>query len=190
MPDLAEILPAQPEQRRPVHLGVAADVIMNPGMEGAAVAAVPGLLGLVLRLNEYRGRIPILPLPRQIIPALQQQDAFARRGEPVSQRAPSRAAADNDEIVTVRHAPAECQRGTNSALAGSGGPLQPRTGGACSADKSANRQMVAAARAATVSARVWSAFRGWRWRDMCGSLGAAARADSHISRYRRSDAWT
>src|SRR6202023_3194420 len=128
MPDLAEILPAQPEQRRPVHLGVAADVIMNPGMEGASVAALPGLLRLVFRLNEYRGRIPILPLPRQIIPALQQQDALARRGEPVSQRAPSRAAADNDEIVTVRHAPAKCQRGTNSALAGSGSPLQPRTG--------------------------------------------------------------
>ena len=107
MPDLAEILPAQPEQRRAVHLGVAADVVMYPGMERRAVAVVPGLLGLVLRLNEYRGRIPVLPLARQIIAALQQQDALARRGEPVSQRATSRTTADDDEIVTVRHAPAE-----------------------------------------------------------------------------------
>src|SRR5438093_1188472 len=80
----------------------------HPGMEGASVAAVPGLLRFVFRLNENRGRVPILPLPRQIIPTLQQQDALARRGEPVSQRAPSRAAADDDEIVLVRHAPAEC----------------------------------------------------------------------------------
>ena len=107
MPDFAEILLAQAKQRRPVHFRVAADVVMNAGMERPSVAAVPGLLCSVLRLDEHGRCVPVFPLARQIISAFHQQDAFAGRGEPVSQRPPSRPAPDDDEIVVLGHAPAE-----------------------------------------------------------------------------------
>src|SRR5262249_57941949 len=47
VPDLAEILLAQAEQRGAVEFGVAADVIMDAGMESPTVLAVPGLPRLV-----------------------------------------------------------------------------------------------------------------------------------------------
>src|SRR5262245_12531388 len=45
--DLTEILLAQAEQRGAVEFGVAADVIMDAGMESPTVLVVPGLLRLV-----------------------------------------------------------------------------------------------------------------------------------------------
>ena len=47
VPDLAEILLAQAEQRRAIKFRVAADVVMNAGMERASVFAVPRLLRYV-----------------------------------------------------------------------------------------------------------------------------------------------
>ena len=51
MPDLAEVLLAQTEERRAVELGVAADVIVGVRMQLLAVAVVPVLLGLVLAFD-------------------------------------------------------------------------------------------------------------------------------------------
>jgi hypothetical protein len=42
--DLAEVLPAKPEQRRSVEFRVAADVVVRVGVERLAVAVAPLLL--------------------------------------------------------------------------------------------------------------------------------------------------
>src|SRR5499427_8975082 len=104
VPDLAEILLAQAEQRGAVEFGVAADVIMDAGMESPAVLAVPGLLRLVFRLHEDGGRVPVVPLAWQEIAALEQQDAPAGRREPMGERAAPGTGADNDHVITLaRH---------------------------------------------------------------------------------------
>ncbi len=101
MPDLAEVLLAQAKERRPIHLRVAPDIVMNAGMERTAVAAVPGLLGHVSRFHEDFGSIPVLALARQIIATLQEQDALARGSESVSERSTPRPAADDDDVVVI-----------------------------------------------------------------------------------------
>src|SRR6516162_6230991 len=74
VPDLAEILLAQAEQRSAVEFGVAADVIMDAGLESSTVFAVPGLPRLVFRLYKDSGRVPVVALSWQEIAALEQQD--------------------------------------------------------------------------------------------------------------------
>src|SRR5262245_12969229 len=76
MPDLAEVLLAQTEQRCAVKLGVAANVIMDARLERLAVLAVPGLLGFVFRFEKDRRGVPILLLAREIA-ALQYQYSLA-----------------------------------------------------------------------------------------------------------------
>src|SRR6516162_3173482 len=101
VPDLAEILLAQAEQRGAVEFGVAADVIMDAGMESPAVLAVPGLLRLVFRLDEDGGRVPVVSLAWQEIAALEQQDALASRREPMGERTAAGTGADNDHVITL-----------------------------------------------------------------------------------------
>src|SRR6516164_3636364 len=62
VPHRCEILLAQPQQYRPIHLGIAADPVMNAGTERAALLVAPGLARLVAFLAEHRLGIPILPL--------------------------------------------------------------------------------------------------------------------------------
>src|SRR5215831_19557440 len=99
--DLAEILPAQAKQRRAVHLGIAAHPIVDPGMERSAILAVPGLLRLILRIDEDGGGIPIFSFPRQKVTTFQEQDLLAAGGEPVREGASPRARADDDDVVML-----------------------------------------------------------------------------------------
>ena len=99
-----EILASQPDQRRAVDLGIAADVIVQAGMEGLAALVVPGLVRLVLAVDEDGLGIPIVRLAFEKVAALQHEDAFARGGEAARQRSPAGAAADHDHIIMVgRH---------------------------------------------------------------------------------------
>ena len=72
MVDLAEILGAQAEQSGAIELRVAAHVVLDARMELLALGVEPGLVGAVLRLDEDRVRVPVLPLARQVAAALQQ----------------------------------------------------------------------------------------------------------------------
>ena len=99
MHDLLEIAFAQAEQRRAVHLGIAADIIMQPRLEGLAVAGDPGLVDLVFGVDEHRLGIPVIHLARQIVAAFQDQDPLARGGQPLRQRRSAGAAADDDQVV-------------------------------------------------------------------------------------------
>jgi hypothetical protein len=51
VPDLLEVLLAQPEQGRAIHLRVAPDVVVDPRVKRVAGVIVPGLVGPVLRLD-------------------------------------------------------------------------------------------------------------------------------------------
>ena len=103
MPDRAEVLLAEPEQDRPVDLRVAPDEVLRVRLEGGAVLVVPGLARDVAVLQEHLARVPVLGLAGEVAAALEQQDALARRSEPVSERASSRAGADDDHVVVVGH---------------------------------------------------------------------------------------
>src|SRR5258708_23673001 len=99
--DLAEILPAQAKQRRAVHLGIAAHPIVDPGMERAAILAVPGLFRLILCVEEDGGGIPIFSFTRQKGAAFQKQDPLAARREPMRERTSPRTRPDADNAVTL-----------------------------------------------------------------------------------------
>src|SRR5690349_1335990 len=112
MADFAEVLLAQPEEDAAVHLAVAADEIMQARPERRAGGAVPGLVGLIPRVDEHRFGVPVLALAGKIVAALEQQDALAGLSELPRHCGAARAGADDDDIVALVHAmmPAGCGR--------------------------------------------------------------------------------
>src|SRR6516225_5447766 len=70
---------------------------MDAGLERLAVLVVPGLLCLIAVLGEHRIGAPVFPLARQVAAALDDQDALARRCQPVGERA----AAGDDDVVAI-----------------------------------------------------------------------------------------
>lgn len=100
MAERFKILFAQPEQRRAVNLRVAADVIGKAGPDFAAVLVEHHLGRIIL---ERAVIIPIVLLTRQERPAFQHEDALAAGGEPMQQRPPARARADDDDVEMLVH---------------------------------------------------------------------------------------
>ena len=103
--DLPEVLGAQPVQGRAVHLGRPAHVVMDLRLERLAVPVEPGVLGDVPTGHKHRLGIPVLQLPGQEIPALQQQDPLPRRRQGVGQGAPARAGPNDDHVIVLTHDP-------------------------------------------------------------------------------------
>ena len=101
VPDLAEVLGPQAEQRRAVELRVPADVVVDLGRELVAVPVVPELRRAVLAAHEHRGGVPVVALTRQVVAPLEQQDPLARRRQPVGQGPSSRSRADHDDVVVL-----------------------------------------------------------------------------------------
>jgi hypothetical protein len=97
--DLAEVLPAEPEERGPVELGVATHVVVGVRVERLTVAVAPGLLGLVAPLEVHRPRAPVGLLARHVVAALEDQDALAPPRQGVEQRAAPRPGADDRDVV-------------------------------------------------------------------------------------------
>ena len=101
VPQLAEVLRAQPEQRRAVELRVAADVVVGLGRELVAVLVVPELGSPIPALDEHRRRAPVLPFTREVVAAFQEQHALARRCQPMRQRAAAGPGADDDHVIVL-----------------------------------------------------------------------------------------
>src|SRR6516162_10487859 len=101
MRQFAKIAFPQAQQHGAVHLGIAADPVMDARLERLAVLVMPSLARLVAVLGEHGLRAPVFPLARQVIAAFEDQDALARRGQAVSKRAAAGAAADDDHVVTL-----------------------------------------------------------------------------------------
>ena len=99
VPDLAEILLAQAEQHRAIDLAVAADEVVKPGVKAVPGRAVPGLGGLVARIDEDGAAVPILLLAPQVVATFEQQDALAGLRQSPGHRGAAGAGADDDDVV-------------------------------------------------------------------------------------------
>jgi hypothetical protein len=98
----AEVLRAEPEQRRAVELGVPAHVVVDFRLELIAVPVVPELLREVLPAYEHRVGLPVVALPRQERPPLQPEHLHPVRGEPVPEcPAPGSRTDDHNVVVLV-----------------------------------------------------------------------------------------
>jgi hypothetical protein len=73
------------------------------GLERLAVGVVPGLFADVAAVDEDGRRAPVLHLAREEVAALEHQDALARIGDGVGERAAARAGSDDDDVVVVGH---------------------------------------------------------------------------------------
>ena len=116
--DLAKVGGAQPVQGRAVQLGGPAHEVVDLRLERLAVTVVPGVLGDVLPVDEHRARIPVVHLPGQEVPALQQQDVLAGAGEGVRERPSPGPGPDDDHVIVLVH------RSTIATGAGCGHPLE------------------------------------------------------------------
>src|SRR5258708_4098190 len=99
MADLPEVLGTQAEQRGAVELGVAPDVVVDLRRELFAVLVVPELGGPVLAFDEDGGGLPVVPFPRKVAAAFQDQDPLAGGSEPVGECAAAGSGADDDDVV-------------------------------------------------------------------------------------------
>ena len=162
---LAEILLAQPVERRSVELGGAADAVVDLRLELLAVGIAPRVGGHVAVLDEDLVGRDVLGLAREPAPAFQQQDPLARRGEMTSQRPAARAGSDDDDVV-VGHETASYRAGGMERLsvAEVAGPRPSRA--------SSSARMIRAA--ASMSARCENAWGKLpRWRSVSASNSSA-----------------
>src|SRR4051794_17546512 len=98
MTELTEVLRTEPEQRRTIELGVAPDVVVHLRGESSPMLVVPELGRPVLALDEHRGRVPVVPLARQVAAALEQQDLLAAGRKPMRECPPASTSADDDDV--------------------------------------------------------------------------------------------
>jgi hypothetical protein len=97
----AEVLRAEPEQRRAVELGVPAHVVVDFRLELIAVPVVPELLREVLPAYEHRVGLPVVALPRQERPPLQPEHLHRIRCEPVPECPASGSRPDDHNVVVL-----------------------------------------------------------------------------------------
>lgn len=100
---LAEILRAHAEQRRTVDFRVAADVVVNAGVERAPVLVTRGFLSLVLVVDEEGLGTPVPLLARQIAATFYEEAFLPGRCQPIGERFPARTGIDNDHITMCGH---------------------------------------------------------------------------------------
>src|SRR5438128_7440626 len=132
--DLAEVLPAEPDQPRAVELGVPANEVVRAGVELLAVAVVPGLLDVVAVLDLDGARVPVLLLARDVAAPREEEDALARGREAIGERPAPRAGPDDDHVVViVRHGPFP------QVVAREGAPIGARSAARCCQPRATSR---------------------------------------------------
>ena len=100
MLDRGEVPLAEPRKARAVNLGAAADYVVHAGTEDAAGSVEPLLGRLVPAVDEHRLRGPVLQLPRQSLPPLQDKDVDASPRQSERCRAATHAGPDDDHFGT------------------------------------------------------------------------------------------
>src|SRR5947207_1853553 len=100
---LAKVLLAKPEQRRTVKFGVPADVVVSVRMKVLAVLIEPSFFGVVVATDVDDLRVPVALLARNVVAAFENQNAFARRGQMVSESPASGTRSDNNYVVVIAH---------------------------------------------------------------------------------------
>src|SRR5512143_3046904 len=87
VPELAEVLAPEPEQRRAVELGVAAHPVVRVRVEILPLRVTPVLARLVATLDVHRPGAPVVGLTGYVVAALEEQDPLARGRQAVEQGA-------------------------------------------------------------------------------------------------------
>src|SRR5215510_10998431 len=103
MLNLAKILFAQSKQRRPVKLGIPADVIIRMWMKLFPIFVAPNLLRVIFRILIDRLGAPVLLFSRHIRASFDQQYSLAALRKAISQRPASCAGADDNHVEMVVH---------------------------------------------------------------------------------------
>src|SRR5215510_8342830 len=99
MAELAEVLWPQPIQRRAVHLGRAADGVVDARLERLAVLVVPRFFRDIAVVDEHGLRVPVLLFAREPVAALEDEDSLARRRELPRERPATGTTADDDHVI-------------------------------------------------------------------------------------------
>src|SRR5665213_681105 len=92
----------QAEERRAIHLRIAADPVGGLRMEGLALAILPDFVRMVAVLKKDCLGVPILFLLRQKSAAFKDENTLPARSEPLGESAAARARPDDDDVVMVR----------------------------------------------------------------------------------------
>ena len=129
--ELPEVLLPESIEGGAVELGLAADVVVDPGLEALALVVVPRVLRHVTVLDEDLAGVPVLDLARQPVAAFEQEDPLPGWGEVPGKRAAAGSGADDDHVVRaiVRHPPSPLAAGAATATSSSshfirGSPLR------------------------------------------------------------------
>src|SRR6266699_1255175 len=101
MTNLAEVFFAQAEQCRAVELRVAADKIVRVRMQLFAINVARRFFRVVPGFQGDCARAPVVLLARHVIAAFEQKNLLTGGREFVSERAATRARADNDYVVLI-----------------------------------------------------------------------------------------
>ena len=101
MADRAEVLLAQAEQDRAVELRVAADVVVQAGVEALSVRGVPRLRRLVGAVHDDGLAVPVARAALDVVATLHEQDALPRLREAPRHRAAARPRSDDDDVVVL-----------------------------------------------------------------------------------------
>jgi hypothetical protein len=99
VPDFTEVGFAQTKESCSVKFRVPANVVVGVWVKLFSVFVPPDFLSVILSFRVYRTRIPVVLLAWDVWPSLKQEDAFAARRELPSEGPPTRARADDNEIV-------------------------------------------------------------------------------------------
>ena len=96
-----EVTLAEAQQDAAVDLAIATDKIMKSGMKFLSLRVILGVRRLITRIRKDGLAVPIFPLPRQIIAALQEEDALSCLCQPPGHGAPAWARANDDHIIML-----------------------------------------------------------------------------------------
>ena len=101
--DFVEIALAHPHQRGAVERRVTADPIVGIWGERRPGLVVPALLRPIAALDEHGFGIPVLGFARQMLAALEDEDRFAGRCEPLRQRRAAGAGPNDHDVEVLGH---------------------------------------------------------------------------------------
>src|SRR6185369_9742369 len=101
VPELAEVLLPEPEQRRAIELRVPAHGVVGVRMERVSLPVVPDLLRLVPALDVDPSRVPVGLLPRDVVAPLQKENALPGGRKSMGQSAASCPGPDDDDVEAV-----------------------------------------------------------------------------------------
>src|SRR5438105_9437605 len=97
--DLAEVFSAQAKERRTIEFSISANVVVRVWVQGLSILVSPFFFRLILAFNIDGARIPVRLLARNIVAALQNENAFPRGRQAVDERSAACAGSDDDYVV-------------------------------------------------------------------------------------------